>query len=237
MNIGLVIPAYEEEENISKLIQEIKRHIKAKIIIVDDSENNLTKKIFKKRKKDVFYFKRKNKLGRGSAVLFGLRKLLKLRKISIFIELDADHSHRPSEINRNLKYFKKNSLDLLISSRYLKESKIKNWPISRLFFSYISNKLARFLLGVGVTDYTNGFRIYSRRSAESIVKDCGRIGDGFIILSEILLNISKKKYKIGEINSIFINRIRGQSSVTLKLIIESFFGLIRLFFILKFIKN
>ena len=88
-----------------------------------------------------------------------------------------------------------------------------------------------------MSDYTNGFRIYSRRSAESIVKDCGKIGDGFIILSEILLNISKKNYKIGEINSIFVNRIRGKSSVSLKLIIESFFGLIRLFFILKFFKN
>ena len=104
-------------------------------------------------------------------------------------------------------------------------------------FSYISNKLARILLGVEVSDYTNGFRIYSRRSAKSVVKDCGKIGDGFIILSEILLNIAKKKYKIGEINSIFINRVRGHSSVTLKLIIESFFGLIRLFLILKFFKN
>ena len=237
MNIGLVIPAYEEEENISILIQEIKRHIKAKIIVVDDSKSNLTKKIFKKRKKNVFYFKRNNKLGRGSAVLFGLRKLLKSKKISIFIEMDADKSHRPSEINRNLRYFKKNSLDLLISSRYLKKSKIKNWPTSRLLFSYISNKLAKFLLGVDVSDYTNGFRIYSRRSVESIVKDCGKIGDGFIILSEILLNISKKNYNIGEINSIFINRIRGKSSISPKLIIESFFGLIRLFFILKFFKN
>ena len=159
--------------------------------------------------------------------------MLVSKKISIFIEMDADHSHRPSEINRNLKYFKKNSLDLLISSKYLKKSKIKNWPLSRLFLSYISNKLARFLLGVKVSDYTNGFRIYSRRSVESIVNECGNIGDGFIILSEILLNISKKKYKIGEIHSTFINRVRGQSSVTPILIIESLVGLIKLFFIKK----
>ena len=237
MNIGIVIPAYEEEENISILIKEIKSFIKAKIVIVDDSKSNLTKKIFNKKKKNVFYFKRKKKLGRGTAVLFGLKKLLKSKQISIFIEMDADRSHRPSEINRNLKYFKKNTLDLLISSRYLKKSKIKNWPISRLCFSYISNKLAIFLLGIKVSDYTNGFRIYSRRSAKSIVKDCGNIGDGFVILSEILLNISKKKYKIGEIQSVFINRIRGQSSVTLKLIIESFFGLLKLFFISRFFKN
>ena len=152
--------------------------------------------------------------------------------------MDADKSHRSSEINRNLKYFKKNSLDLLISSRYLKKSKIINWPISRKILSRFSNILANILLKVPVHDYTNGYRIYSKRSIKTIIKNCGKIGDGFIILSEILLRIYLKKYKIFETETVFINRKRGKSSVGIKLIFSSFMGLFKLYFIrLKFNKK
>ena len=89
----------------------------------------------------------------------------------------------------------------------------------------------RFFLQINVCDYTNGFRIYSRRSAKKIIKDCGKIGDGFIVLSEILLKIYQSKFKIMEIETIFINRVRGESSVNFKLIIQSFFGLMKLFLI------
>ena len=86
-------------------------------------------------------------------------------------------------------------------------------------------------MNIDVSDYTNGYRFYSKRSAKLITNKCGKIGDGFIILSEILLIISKKKYKIGETHSTFINRKRGESSVNLKLILNSFWGLIKLFLI------
>ena len=122
-------------------------------------------------------------------------------------------------------------MDLLISSRYLKKSKIINWSIQRLIFSKLSNILARLLLNVGVTDYTNGFRIYSRRSVDLIVQKCGKIGDGFIVLSEILLLIKLKKYKIRELPTIFVNRKRGESSVNLKLIFQSLIGIIKLYLI------
>ena len=88
-------------------------------------------------------------------------------------------------------------------------------------------------MNVGITDHTNGFRIYSRRSAELIVKKCGKIGDGFIILSEILLTIKSKNFIIGETPTIFLNRKRGKSSVNTKLIIQSLIGLIKLYFIKK----
>lgn len=88
-------------------------------------------------------------------------------------------------------------------------------------------------MNVGLTDHTNGFRIYSRRSVELIVKKCGKIGDGFIILSEILLTIKSKNFTIGETPTIFLNRKRGESSVNTKLIIESLIGLIKLYFIKK----
>ena len=152
--------------------------------------------------------------------------------------MDADFSHNPNELKRNIKYFYKNSLDMLISSRYLKESKIKNWPISRQIFSKMSNFLTRLILPVPVSDYTNGYRLYSKRSIKLILNECGKIGDGFIVLSEILLKIYSKNYKIDEIKTIFINRKRGESSVSFSLIVNSLFGLFKLYFIsLKIKKN
>ena len=228
--IAIIIPTYNEKENIFKLTKEILRIIpKSTIYIVDDTKNVNLKSNFKDNR--IKYFLRKNKNGRGSAVLYGFKKSLKNKSNNIFIEMDADFSHNPKELKKKIQFFIKNDLDLLISSRYLKKSKIINWSIQRLIFSKLSNMLARLLLNVGVTDYTNGFRVYSRRSAELIVKKCGKIGDGFIVLSEILLIIKLSNFKINELPTIFINRKRGESSVNFLLIVKSFFGLIKLYLI------
>ena len=100
-------------------------------------------------------------------------------------------------------------------------------------FAGIINFLASILLSVGVSDYTNGYRVYSRRSINLITSQCGNIGDGFIVLSEILLTINLKKFKIDELLTVFINRKRGESSVNLKLIIQSLLGLFKLYIIKK----
>jgi dolichol-phosphate mannosyltransferase len=232
MDVAIIIPCYNEEENISTLIRLIKKKIKAYIIIVDDSPNDFTKKLIYK-KKNIYYFKRKGKLGRGSAVLFGLKKAIIFKKVNLFIEMDADLSHSPNELSANINYFKKSSLDLLVASRYLKNSQIINWPISRRIFSFLANFFAKVLLKIPVSDYTNGFRIYSKRAANIIINRAGKIGDGFIILSEILLIIHNNKLRISEIKSKFVNRARGQSSINFKLIKESFVGLIKLYLIKK----
>tara|TARA_B100000579_G_scaffold46181_1_gene32213 strand:+ start:964 stop:1680 length:717 start_codon:yes stop_codon:yes gene_type:complete len=226
----IVIPTYNEEKNIFKLTKNLFKTLPNSLIyIVDDTKNSSIGKILQKNKK-IKYFLRKNKKGRGSAVLYGLKKSLK-NKSNIFIEMDADFSHRPKEIKKNLKIFKKKKLDLLVSSRYLPSSKIYNWSISRRIFSILANFLAKLLLRVKVTDYTNGFRIYSRKSANLIVKKCGNIGDGFIVLSEILLTIDTNGLKIDEVPSIFINRKRGESSVNFLLIVQSLIGVIKLYLI------
>ena len=236
--IAIVIPAYNEDKNIIKLIKEIRKKTNSIIVIVDDSKNLKTKKIINSNKiKKLYYFHRGKKLGRGSAVLFGFRKLLKKNKnLNCFIEMDADMSHSPKELLRNISFFYNNSLDLLIGSRYLKDSKIINWSISRKILSKLSNVLARILLRVPVNDYTNGYRFYSKRAVKTIVSKCNKLGGGFIILSEIILVLFNKNYKISEIQTIFRNRIRGESSVNLNLVFESFLGLIKLF-ILKILNK
>ena len=235
-NLIIVIPTYNEEKNILKLTDKIHQYIpKCKILIIDDTKNSKLHKIFKKNN-TIKFIVRKNKKGRGSAVLFGLKNAIKNKVNKIFIEMDADFSHRPSELNRNIKFFLKKKCDLLIASRYLANSKIKNWSIQRRIFSKLANLLAQLFLQINVTDYTNGYRIYSKVAAKKIVNECGKIGDGFIVLSEILLKIHQSKLKIMEIDSLFINRTRGESSVNFSLILQSLFGLFKLFLI-KFKKD
>jgi len=234
-SVGIVIPAYNEKDNILKLVKNIRKKLNCIIIIIDDSSNIDIKKILLKNKiKNIKYFNRGKKSGRGSAVLFGFKKLIYFKKnISCLIEMDADLSHSPSELKRNINYFYSNSLDLLIASRYLKNSSIINWPLSRRILSKLSNSLARNLLGVPINDYTNGFRFYSNAAAKKIISKCNKTGGGFIILSEIILVLWKNNFKISEIKTIFRNRIRGESSVNLKLIIDSLIGLFKLYLIKK----
>lgn len=227
----IVIPAFNEEKNLIKLINRIlDLKIKnLKILIIDDSkknfENNL--KIFKKH---VIYFHRGKKLGRGSAVLYGLKYLIKnFKYFEYCIEMDADMSHNPKEIKNKIKKFKNENLDLLISSRYTQNSEIINWPLNRRVLSYLSNKLSSFLLNVPISDYTNGFRLYSYKATKHIVKKCGKIGDGYIVLSEILVQLFYNNFKVSETNTIFVNRIRGKSNVTLNEIIKSLLGLIKIY--------
>jgi len=232
-NLAIVITTLNEEENIEKLVKQIKEQLpKATILIVDDSKNKKIEKIIVKKKLKAKYFHRTNGSGRGSAVLYGLKKAIKLKK-NFFIEMDADFSHNPNELKRNINIFNRRKLDLLIASRYLDKSKISNWSISRRILSELANFLAKILLQIPVKDFTNGFRIYSKKSVEIILSNCGKIGDGFIILSEILLYLYHFNCKIGETNTIFLNRTRGASSFNMKLVFQSFLGLLKLYKIKK----
>ena len=229
MNIAIIIPAYKESDNIEKLIFTILKFLKDPlIIIVDDSPNKETQEKIKNFN-NIRYIYRGKKLGRGSAVIEGMKNLINEKEINKIIEMDADLSHEPSEIQNNLKIFERDGLDLLISSRYLKDSRITNWSLRRKIFSALSNRLAKFVLKVPITDYTNGFRIYSNDSINHIVKNCGKIGDGFIILSEILVELYFNNFKVKEVHSKFNNRTRGESSVNLGLILDSFFGLFKIY--------
>ena len=231
-NIALIIPTYNELENIEKLVKAIKKNVKnCNIFIIDDTKKNDIGRLIVNKNIKVRYFHRKKKSGRGSAIIYGLKKAIQNKNNTIFIEMDADFSHDPKELKKNINIFKKKKLDLLIASRYLKDSEIINWSLSRRIFSKLSNFLARNILQIFLQDFTNGFRIYSKRATKKIVQRCGNIGDGFIILSEIIVVLNNNNYKIDEVSSKFVNRKRGESSVNISLIFASLFGLLKLFFI------
>ena len=228
--IAVVIPAYGESENIVGLCQEILTHYNhAVILIVDDSPDNLTVyaiKLFYHPQVSVIH--RDLKGGRGSAVLFGISQYIN-GPYDYFLEIDADFSHPPAQIPELVTQAENENLDLLIASRYLGDSKILNWPLSRRIFSKCANFLAKTLLQVPVNDYTNGFRLYSKKAAVELVQTCGRLGSGFIALSEILVNLYYRQYIIGEVPTVFVNRIRGESSLSRKEVWNALIGLKRIY--------
>jgi dolichol-phosphate mannosyltransferase len=232
MKIGIIIPTLNEELNIIQLIEKIDKNLSKKydyyIAIIDDSlEDKITSKIDQFKNK-IKYIHRGKKMGRGSAILSGMQYFLENSSTDIIIEMDADLSHDPDELDEKINLFLNNNYDILIASRYLKDSKIINWSIKRKILSFLSNKLAKFFLKIPVSDYTNGFRIYSVKATRHIINNCGKIGDGFIILSEILMELYYNNFKLGEHYTIFRNRVRGKSNVNINLIILSLLGLLKL---------
>jgi dolichol-phosphate mannosyltransferase len=229
-SVGLVIPTYREQDNIAKLATTIVALLPdAKIAIVDDSPDQLTVAAVQALGlANVSVHQRASKDGRGSAVLMGIGLLLDLG-CEYIVEMDADFSHPPEQISQLLAQVHAEKIDLLIASRYLPSSQIINWPLNRRIFSKLANLFARFLLQVPIHDYTNGFRVYTRRAAETVRDTCGKFGRGFISLSEILVNLHCRGFVIREQSTIFVNRLRGESSVTLQEIYWALTGIARIY--------
>ena len=234
-SIGVIIPSFKEQDNIASLVGRIRELLPdARIVVVDDSPDLATVEAVERAKRALARpdlleaVHREGKGGRGSAVLDGMRRLRDAGCERV-VEMDADFSHSPDEIPGHLKTAREKGLDLLIASRYLPGSRIENWPLKRLLFSRFSNTLARLLLGIRVADYTNGFRIYSRRALEEVCRSCGRLGRGFIALSEILVQLELAGFTIGEAPTVFVNRARGESSVTRAELAWAVTGIVRIF--------
>lgn len=225
--LGVAIPTYREHDNIAALLAAVAKAAPgARIVVVDDSPDSRTVEAAL-RGGLAEVVARGAKGGRGSAAREGLRRLLEAG-CDALVELDADFSHPPEQIPALVGEARERGLDLLIASRYLPASRIENWPAARLAFSKAANLAARCLLRVPVRDYTNGFRCYSRRAAQLIVDECGRRGEGFIALSESLVRLRRAGLSIGETPTVFVNRRRGESSLSAAEIAEAARGLLAL---------
>ncbi len=224
----IVIPSYNENKNLKILTKKIWRlYPFAKIIIVDDSgreENAKLKKILPLRK-NLKLISRLGKLGRGSAVVTGLREGLKDQTARYFFEMDADLAHDPSEMSQFTA--RAVNCDMVVGSRYLNKSRIIKWPLYRLIQSRVINFILRYWLGLKLTDYTNGYRMYRRRAVEFLVKTPLR-ETGFISLSEIAYRLKQNGYKIGEVPISFTDRTYGKSNADVKELLRSLVGAIRI---------
>lgn len=229
MKTAVVIPTYNEKENIAPLVEAIiglgeDLHV----IVVDDNSPDGTGEVadaLAAKYANVEVIHRQGKGGRGSACLAGFRRAMQRPEFGYFIEMDADFSHDPKDISRLLATMSR--CDVAIGSRRVKGSKIVNWGWQRHIFHHFANIYARLMLGIPICDYTNGFRCYSRKALEAL--DFDRIqAHGYIVLSETALQLHRKGLRFAEIPIVFVNRRRGKSNTTLSEIADAFTSVIRL---------
>lgn len=234
-NIGIIIPSYNEATNIPILIKKIFTALPQTIvIIVDDSkieENKKLREFMKKNSKlykdKVTLISRQKKLGRGSAVMDGLKEMLKNKPIQYFFEMDADLAHDPGDFKKFLQAVKENNVDVVSGSRYLQGSKITKWPLRRIIFSRIINIFINLLLGLKLSDYTNGFRLYNRNAVLFLTK-LQLKEKGFIALSEIAYKLKRGKFKMMEVPINFTDRAHGRSSMGHRELLSALVGIIRI---------
>ena len=232
LKVAVVVPTFNEAQNIEVLAKTVRKNISKDdiIIIVDDNSPDGTGRIADKiaqKIKNVRVIHRKDKSGRGSAVFDGF-KLAKKFSPDFYLEMDADFSHKPEDISRLLAKINE-GYDIVIGSRYLPKSKIENWPLTRKLFSRAANLFAKLVLGVPISDYTNGFRIYSRKSADFLLGE-KLVTKGYILLSETAYKLKNNGFTFGEIPIVFVNRERGQSNTNLKEITDACLGVLKIRF-------
>lgn len=216
--LAIILPTYNESKNLRKLLLYITSVVpQATIYIVDDSNDRENKKIQQivKHFSNVSVMTRQKKLGRGSAILTGFTQALEKKKYQYFIEMDTDLAHDPREIPVLFQKMIETNAQLVIGSRYVSGSKIIKWPLRRLVMSKIINVFLRLLYGVRLHDFTNGFRLYTRKAVVALVKK-GLQEKNFIALSESVLVLSSRKYAIVEVPITFTDRQKGKSTVGIK---------------------
>src|SRR3989344_2653809 len=224
-NIAVVTPSYNEVKNISKLIEGIQKCLpNSKLIIVDDSpkEENLKLKTLLKKEKNIKLISRFKKLGRGSAVIEGLKEALKDKSLEYFFEIDSDLAHNPSEMPRFLNKIMTKEYDVVIGSRYVGGGKTINIVLSRIVLSRAINLFLGFWLNIKLNDFTGGFRMYNRRSVEFLCKSEIR-SNGFITLSETLFLLNKNGFKITEVPVTVSIKKEGRSNVYIRELLRSLF--------------
>lgn len=226
---GLVIlPTYNERENIDRIIPEILKSCDLlDVLVVDDASPDGTGKIVEKLARSnprVHLLSRPRKLGLGTAYIAGFQYGLKYGYDLLF-EMDADFSHNPADLPRFIEELK--SYDLVIGSRYLKGGSVVGWPPHRLLLSICANLYARWGTGAPISDLTSGFKGYRKETLQGI--DLNRIRtDGYGFQIEIDYLIWRKGYRIKEIPICFTERRSGASKLSHRIIGQAFFLVLRL---------
>lgn len=230
-NIGIVIPTYNARESIVDSISKIKKAVPdSLILVVDDNSPDKTADLITKtfsKDKSIQVLKRPGKGGRGSAVIAGLKELYKNKQVAYFIEMDADLCHNPIYIKQLVKKCKK--ADVVIASRYLPQSKIYGWNVKRKLMSFSINTFAKLMLRIPVSDYTDGFRCYSRKAVATITRYKLQ-SRGYIVLSETAYICYKKGLRFDEIPIDFYFKSITKSNLNVNEIKEALTTLMKLRF-------
>lgn len=230
LNTVVIIPTYNEIENIEAIIKAVfSQSTTIHILVVDDNSPDLTA-LKVKELQNVFADKlflevRKEKSGLGTAYIHGFKWSLKNGYNYIF-EMDADFSHDPNDLIRLYSACAEEGADMVIGSRYINNTvNVVNWDMKRLLMSYFASKYVKFITRMSIADTTAGFVCYKRQVLESIDLDKVKfIGYAFQI--EMKFKTHLKKFKIVEVPVIFTDRTLGESKLSSGIISEAIFGVI-----------
>jgi dolichol-phosphate mannosyltransferase len=219
----VIIPTYNELDNVQKLIPDILEHYpEFNILIVDDGSpdgtGNFVKEVSLKDER-VKLLEREKKMGLGTAYVAGFRYML-ANGYDLAIQMDADFSHDPKMLKNFLEASESN--DLVIGSRYITGVNVINWPLRRLLLSYFANIYSRTITGIPVKDCTGGFKCFKRKVLESINLDKIR-SNGYSFQIEMNYKAWKNGFKLIEIPIIFVDRIFGHSKMSKHVIYEAVF--------------
>jgi len=228
-NSLVIIPTYDEIENIEAIIKATYLEKDVDILIVDDNSPDGTADAVRKLQNDypdqLFLEVRKGKSGLGTAYIHGFKWAL-ARNYQFIFEMDADFSHRPSDLPR-LYQACVNGADMAIGSRYKKGVNVVNWALYRILLSYGASFYVKFITQMPIQDPTAGFVCYRRRVLEAInLDDVRSVGYAFQI--EMKFRAYLKKFKIEEVSIVFTDRVKGKSKMSSRIITEAIFGVLTL---------
>ncbi|MBG7612043.1 polyprenol monophosphomannose synthase [Polaribacter sp. BAL334] len=227
----VIIPTFNEKENIEAIIRAVFMQPKAfDILIVDDNSPDGTAEIVKNLMNEfpnqLFLEIRLKKNGLGTAYIHGFKWAIE-RKYDYIIEMDADFSHDPKDLNRLYKMCSKNGADVAIGSRYSQGVNVVNWPMKRVLLSYLASKYVRFITGIPIHDTTAGFVCWRRNVLETIqLNKIKFIGYAFQI--EMKFMAWKLGFSIKEVSVIFTDRTLGASKMSGNIVYEALFGVLKM---------
>jgi dolichol-phosphate mannosyltransferase len=232
-NALVVIPTYNEKENIERLVRNILSLQRAfDILVVDDNSPDGTaaavKNVQPEFSERLFLLERSGKLGLGTAYIEGFKWALE-RDYAYIFEMDADFSHNPNDLIRLYNACNKDGYELAIGSRYVQGVNVVNWPMSRVLLSWLASKYVRFITGMRIYDTTAGFVCYRRNVLEKINLDKIRFV-GYAFQIEMKFKAYLAKCKIIEVPVVFTDRTRGESKMSGGIISEAIFGVIKMKF-------
>ena len=216
-DVAIILPTYCEAENIADIIHAIENlKLNSTLLVVDDSSPDETQDIVRKLKeknKNILLLERPKKMGLGTAITDGFRFLLSLPKPPKYIiAMDADYSHNPQDIPKLLNLAEK-GCDLVIGSRYCQEGQVKGWTLTRLLISRVANKITGKIINLHLSDFTSGFRCYSKGYLTKALPQLH--SETYEIQIETLRQAKLQNSKIGEIAVVFENRKKGKSKLSL----------------------
>lgn len=228
----VIIPTYNEKENMEKIIRAVFSLEKCfHILIIDDGSPDGTALIVKRLQKEefgdrLFLIERQGKQGLGTAYITGFKWALQHDYEYVF-EMDADFSHNPNDLPRLYGACHDDGADVAVGSRYVTGVNVVNWPMGRVLMSYFASQYVRFVTGISVHDTTAGFVCYRRRVLKTI--DLNKIRfKGYAFQIEMKYTAYKIGFKIKEVSVVFVNRSEGTSKMSGGIFSEALFGVMRL---------